>query len=92
MWEWCSPGPELIYVDIIFKNYYGIADNSDYVELIPNLLIVKLNDPVRDYGNWLFEGWYRDLNLTLPWDFYNDEVEDYMIEENGITFLILYPK
>ena len=92
-WEFLLNDIEPIYVDIIFKNYYGVADSAAYLKLVPNLKIVKPVDPVTIDEEWQFKGWCRDSGLTDLWNFDNDLVEDYMIEgDNNLHYIILYPK
>jgi len=43
-----------------------------YLEIEPGTLIEQPEDPTRP--GFLFAGWYRNLERTIPWDFDNDVV------------------
>lgn len=51
---------------------------------IPSLLNVTVNEPIEApeepvRPGFVFQGWYKDVELTTPWDFENDIVESSVV-------------
>lgn len=93
-WEWLSTDPEPVFVNVLFQYNDGTDETYYYIESDLNAKISKpIYNPVREDGDWKFDGWYKDSGCINPWDFVNDILDEYnIIEENGIYSLYLYAK
>ena len=67
---------------IFFTANSGATRIESYLNVEPGTIIEEPQVPVR--GGFVFDGWYKDLERTIPWDFENDAVGD--------VTMILYAK
>lgn len=59
---------------VFFTANTGATQVESYLDLEPFTKIEAPEEPTRN--GFLFTGWFRDLNRTIPWDFDVDMVED----------------